>query len=217
MRAKPVGLCVTVASVLAVVSVGSVPATGQEQNAGGGRGREPTSAPAEPIPRTADGRPDMRGRWTAPPLLNSNIIEEHPGGFGIQAGKSLVVDPPDGVIPYQPWALAQRNENRRPENAYLDNEGKCMVSGMPRVMLFSFEIVYAPHHMALMFEPNFHGNRIISMDARKHLPDGIRLYMGDPVGRWEGDTLLEDTCHEGNADLVHLKNLYDADHTARGR
>lgn len=287
MRAKSSGSCVAVARVLAMLSAASVPVTGQQPNEAR-RGQAPTTTQPGSIPRTADGRPDMRGRWTAPPLLNSNIVEEHSGGFGIQAGKSLVVDPPDGVIPYQPWALAQRNENRRPENAYLDNEGKCMVSGVPRVMFFSFEIVYAPRHIALMFEPNYHGNRIISMDARKHLPDGIRLYMGDPIGRWEGDTLvadstnfngkvwfalggdfatdalhiverftmtdsntlkwtatltdpkaytrpwtmtngapyvrarggdewLEDTCHEGNADLVHLKNLYDAAHKARGR
>lgn len=285
MRAKFVGVGVAVATVL---SVASVPAIGQGQGDGNERQGRGPGAPGGPVPRMADGRPDMRGRWQAPPLLNSNIIEEHSGGFGIQAGKSLVVDLPDGKIPYQPWALAQRDVNRRDENAYRDNEGKCMVSGVPRVMFFSFELVYAPGHVALLFEPNYHGNRIIPVDGRTHLPDAIRLYMGDPVGRWEGDTLvvdstnfngkvwfalggdfatdafhiverfrmrdantltwtatltdpkaytrpwtmingapyvrsrsadewLEDTCHEGNADLVHLKNIYDAAHGGAGQ
>src|SRR3990170_4823813 len=84
-----------------------------------------------PVPRTPDGKPDLRGFWNAPPLFSSNILEEHLAGFGIQAGKSVVIDPPDGTIPYQPWALARRNENRREENAYLDNEGRCILSGMP--------------------------------------------------------------------------------------
>lgn len=226
----------------------------------------------------------MRGHWNAPPLFNSNILEEHPGGFGIQAGKSVVIDPPDGKIPYQPWALAQRNENRRPENAYLDNEGKCFPAGVPRIMLFSFDVEYLPDSVVL-FVDYVHHTRIISMNRKQHLPNAIRLWMGDPIGHWEGETLvvdstnfngktwmalggdfmtenghiverftmidsntlkwtatitdpktytrpwtmtsaapfvrgtddemLEDSCHEGNADLVHLKNNYDAAHGGR--
>jgi hypothetical protein len=226
-----------------------------------------------------DGKPDLRGFWNAPPLYSSNILEEHIAGFGLQAGKSVVIDPPDGKIPYQAWAVAQRNENRREENAYLDNEGRCIVSGLPRIMLFSFEVKYAAGAIFFFFD-YVHATRIIHMDGRPHLPDGIRLWMGDSIGHWEGDTLvvdttnlngkpwfalggdfmsesghvverismsdantlkwqatitdpkaftrpwtmqwnapyvrgteqemLDDDCHEGNADLAHLKNTYDA-------
>jgi hypothetical protein len=145
-----------------------------------------------PIPRTADNKPDLRGAWNAPPLYNSHILEAHRGGFGIQPGKSVVVDPPDGIIPYQPWALAQRNEHRRSENAYLDNEGRCIVSGMPRIMLFTFEMQYAANDIVLFFGYG-HVTRFIHMDRRTHLPDGIRLWMGDSIGWWEGDTLVVDT------------------------
>ena len=35
--------------------------------------------------------------------------------------------------------------------------------------------------------------RTIHMDRTQHLPDGIRLWLGDSIGRWEGDTLVVDT------------------------
>jgi hypothetical protein len=145
-----------------------------------------------PIPRTADNKPDLRGGWNSPPLFSSHILEEHLGGFGIQPGKSVVVDPPDGIIPYQPWALAQRNENRRSENAYLDNEGRCIISGLPRVMLFSFELQYSGNDIVMFFGYG-HITRIVHMDRRTHLPDNVRLWMGDSIGWWEGDTLVVDT------------------------
>ena len=147
-----------------------------------------------PVPRTADGRPDLRGHWNSPPLTNSNILEEHPAGFGIQAGRSVVVDPPGGIIPYQPWALAQRNENRKSESAYLDNEGRCFPSGVPRIMLFSFQIEYAANDILLLFE-YVHATRTIHMDRRTHLPAWYRSFFGDSIGRWDGDTLVVETAN----------------------
>lgn len=144
------------------------------------------------IPRTPDGKPDLRSRWEAPPLYNSNILEEHAAGFGIQAGKSVIIDPPDGKLPYQPWALAEREVNRRSENSYLDNEGRCILSGLPRIMLFTFEIAYVPGQILLFYE-YVHTTRLIHMDRREHLPEVFRMYMGDSIGRWEGDTLVVDT------------------------
>jgi hypothetical protein len=35
--------------------------------------------------------------------------------------------------------------------------------------------------------------RIIPLDGRPHIPDNIRLWQGDSVGHWEGDTLVIDT------------------------
>jgi hypothetical protein len=156
---------------------------------GGDAAARPTT-----VRRTADGRPDLRGAWRAPRLYNSNILEEHPGGFGIQPGRSVVIDPKDGIIPYQPWALKQREENRKSENAYLDNEGRCVLSGMPRIMLFSFEIEYAGNDILLFFD-YVHTTRVIHMDRRTHLPSSVRLWLGDSIGRWEGDTLVVDTAN----------------------
>jgi hypothetical protein len=191
----------------AVLWFATAPAIGQGRGGGGGQGAAQQGGeirtqefessgpakprpPAGPPPRTADGKPDLRGYWIAPPLRNSNILEEHAGGFGIQAGKSVVIDPPDGIIPYQPWALKQRDYNRRPEMNYEDNEGKCVLSGMPRIMLFSFRLNYSGDN--ILFQSDYIGaTRVIRMKG-PHVPAGIRLYMGDPVAKWEGDTLVVD-------------------------
>ena len=42
-----------------------------------------------------------------------------------------------------------------------------------------------------------HDARIIRMNGQ-HLPKTIRLWMGDSVGRWEGDTLVVDTTNFTN-------------------
>jgi hypothetical protein len=186
MRNRLVGSMMAVAAVVGVLLLGSVPAAGQADREVASSA-DPAQAPAAPAPRTADGKPDLRGHWIAPPLRNSNILEEHAGGFGIQAGKSVVLDPPDGKIPYQPWALAERDRRRRPENSYEDNEGKCILSGMPRIMLFSFRILYFPDTV-LFLSDYIAANRIIRMRG-PHIADGIRLYMG-PAGkamRWSSN------------------------------
>jgi hypothetical protein len=35
--------------------------------------------------------------------------------------------------------------------------------------------------------------RVIPLDGRKHIPDTLRLWQGDSVGHWEGDTLVVET------------------------
>src|SRR5262245_13061270 len=72
--------------------------------------------------RTPDGQPDMQGHWnlrSGKNTFEAYTLEGLPGSEdhqrivgGRDRGKldSIVVDPPDGRIPYQPWALTKRNE-----------------------------------------------------------------------------------------------------------
>src|SRR6266542_4474886 len=77
---------------------------------------------ADPIPRRSDGKPDLTGNWMGSLgiLQHTVILEDHPGGFGITGGKTLIIDPADGVIPYQPSALVERNRRRDDANGYED-------------------------------------------------------------------------------------------------
>src|SRR6185436_17592463 len=69
-------------------------------------------APFSPA-RLSDGKtPDFRGIWQVRDTAYVNI-EGHAAERGIAASRSIIVDPPDGKIPYKPQALAQRQENFR--------------------------------------------------------------------------------------------------------
>jgi hypothetical protein len=279
-------------SVLAVLVVTSALVSAQESvgsDSAAARALQRETAavkPGGPVPRRADGKPDLTGNWnpTLGFLSSTVILEDHPGGFGIQAGKSLIIEPPDGIIPYLPAALTERNRRRDDANGYEDQVGHCEFYSMGRIHQFVQEITFSGN--SVIINATQHITRVIPLDRKEHLPSNIRLWLGDPIGRWDGDTLVvdttnyndrtrmalggdfhsaeahiverfamadsntinwtirfddpktysrpwtmtsakpmtrvrpvgneiydaEDTCHEGNVDLIHLKNVYDQAH-----
>jgi hypothetical protein len=67
--------------------------------------------------------------------------EAHPAGFGTASeGPSIIADPADGILPYQPWALQERERRRRPESAYEENSAKCTLTGIPRLLVYVFSM-----------------------------------------------------------------------------
>ena len=81
-------------------------------------------------PRTPDGKPDFHGYWTA--RHNGAVwdIEPRKGeGSLVPATSGVIVDMPDRKIPYQPWALARRDELRK--RPFDDPKGHCAPSPPP--------------------------------------------------------------------------------------
>ena len=53
------------------------------------------------------------------------------------------------------------------------------------------QILQPPGYVVMLFERM--SWRAIPLDGRAHLPDHMRLWQGDSVGHWEGDTLVVET------------------------
>jgi hypothetical protein len=119
---------------------------------------------------------------------------------------SLIVDPPDGKIPAQTAEGKERAAARRaaaqthgPADSY-ENRGlfeRCLTRGVPDGMLpgpynNNLQIYQTPGYVVL-FTEMIHDARIVPMDGRPHDTSGVRRWMGDPRGRWDGDTLVIDT------------------------
>ena len=162
----------------------------------GGFGRGMNLPPPGPTPHTADGHPDMSGYWNAGNNGGAVFeVQKHPArSQSLPAGNGAIVDPPDGLIPYQPWAAEKAKDNF--EHHLADEpELHCYESGLPNQMYrqFGFQILEPGGYVVMNWE-FMHAVRIIPTDNRPHvLPPSKKLFQGDSVGHWEGDTLVVDT------------------------
>jgi hypothetical protein len=142
------------------------------------------------IPRLADGTPDISG-WYQPDAGGANYgLESRAQNFLTPEARGIVVDPADGSLPYQAWARAERIDRERPHRGYDDPTAHCFVAGIPRSHYVPqpVHILQPPGFVVMLFERM--SWRQIPLDGRAHLPDHLRLWQGDSVGRWDGDTLV---------------------------
>jgi hypothetical protein len=144
---------------------------------------------------------------------------------------SLVIDPPDGKIPQRTpegekrvAALRRVSDDENGPGGRADNpeertQDRC--SGITLPVNFGsaavsgayVRIVQTPGFVTIYYEEGHHGGayRTIPLDGRPHLPPHVRQWLGDPRGRWEGDTLVVDTTnftaqtnYQGSRDTLHL-------------
>ena len=120
--------------------------------------------------------------------------------------ESLVIDPPDGRIPELLPAAKQRliarenaREGRGEADSWLDRNSweRCISRTLPIAMIpniynANYQIFQTEDHVAVVMEM-IHEARIIPLDDRPHVADGVRQWLGDSRGRWEGDTLVVET------------------------
>src|SRR5262245_23818166 len=165
------------------------------------------AAPDAFPPRTPDGQPNITGVWgsidTGIYSLNWESLN-HLRSLGMPAqrsgaqsaagspqassslpalvayakGKGIVVDPPDGVIPYQPWALERRNNILKnyghPEAWQVDSQTRGWPNGVPRENIYStadgsiggpIQILQPKGHVLFLYETH-HEFRVVPLDGR---------------------------------------------------
>ena len=155
-----------------------------------------------PVPnQPLDGKPDLTGVWQGGSTIRGSWEEANRGvgvgGSGRDPAAAVALssnDRPAGRegAPYQPWAAQKVLEayNRRGID---DPTGQCLPAGIPRTVmlgLFPQQIVQTPTQIIMLYE-YMNVFRVIPLNA-KHPDDLIPSYLGNSVGRWEGDSLVVD-------------------------
>ena len=130
------------------------------------------------------------------------------GNAAVSTQVAMVVDPPDGRIP----PLTPRGEELAAKlatesRAYASNPSagpedttpyvRCITRGLPSMMMPSvynngLQIVQGPGYVAITKEM-IHETRVIPTEPQPSAGEDLKLWLGVPQGRWEGDTLVIET------------------------
>ena len=143
------------------------------------------------------------------------------GQQGQQGRRSGIVDPPDRKLPWRPEEEAKRRQfladtNPAKDLNHVEFNARCLLPG-----LFvgedgnnPYTFLQRPGAVAILYDYN-HTSRSIDLNRRDHLGKDIRLFMGDSIGRWEGNTLVVDTTNFNGkiAYSYEIPYLSDALHT----
>jgi hypothetical protein len=127
---------------------------------------------------------------------------------------SLIVDPPDGRLPFTPLghqraaasaAAYFREWAGGPEDRTLPE--RCLIgfNAGPPLMPSSYnnnmQIFQTRDYVVVLSEMN-HTARRIPLDGRPHLPPAVRQWSGDSRGHWEGETLVVETTNFSDQPLL---------------
>ena len=146
----------------------------------------------------------------------------NPPSYWLEHGKpnrqaSLVVDPADGRIPALTDDAVKLNAERAAARRGHNNDtwedqsfyDRCISRGvmgsiLPVIYNNGNQILQAPGYVIIRYEM-IHETRIIPLDGRAHVDAGVKSYMGDARGHWEGNTLVVETTNLiGNTNGIGL-------------
>jgi hypothetical protein len=171
---------------------------------------QPATGQAARPARTPDGKPNLNGIWQALNTANYDLLSHQarpamamrpgpvnpvpaagvvalgavgavPGGVGVVVGDE---------IPYKPELLKKKQENQA-NWLTSDPEIKCYLPGVPRAnyMPFPFQIFQNEKAIFVAYE---YAGAVRNVYLTDPGPAPIDAWMGQSVGRWEGDTLVVD-------------------------
>lgn len=188
MRNRVVTSMLLAAGAAGIIGVAVRPTAGQGSAA---------AQPAYRGPRTPDGKPNLNGIWQTMNAANWDLQTHAAGPSPVLAlGAVGAIPPGPGVvegndIPYLPAALAKKKENAK-NWLTADPEIKCYMPGVPRATYIGqpFQIVQSPKVVLIAYQ-FASASRSIPIKARTE-DAPVDTWMGDSVGRWEGDTFVVD-------------------------
>ncbi|MFT3735514.1 MAG: hypothetical protein QM776_10890 [Rhodocyclaceae bacterium] len=155
-------------------------------------------------PHLPDGQPDVQGHYSNTIANHANLTQPQGGGRNADPSKpragSRVIEPADGKLPYLPWAAERHKELRdnfadpkRPE--HIETFARCAPGGPIKSFLWhGHEVRQYPGYVLFLFDS---GYRLIRIGQhQKHLPANIKLWNGDSIGYWDGNTLVVDVAND---------------------
>jgi hypothetical protein len=160
------------------------------------------NAPANPIdpggknPLSVSNRGDGLGPYPKVFGEGGTVLR---GGQQRQQRRTGIVDPPNKILPWVPEQDKLRRDflvymNPAADLRHVELNARCALPG-----LFQgednnnpYQFLQRPGEVVILYDYN-HTSRIVHLDGRPHLGKNIRLFMGDSLGHWEGNTLVVDT------------------------
>ena len=146
-----------------------------------------------------------RGEEGAPGFYNNFWLDGGTRTVGTRR-TSLIVDPPNGRMPAVTESSRERGRARREAQRGHASDSWVNRSAFDRCILGfnagppvtpggynqNLQLFQTPNHVVLVTEM-VHTARVVPLDGRPVLTDGIRQWSGDSRGHWEGDTLVVET------------------------
>jgi hypothetical protein len=156
-------------------------------------------------------------------LADDNIVVESGGSIGgynqiwldsgdtiLSTGQtSMITDPPSGRAPIRPEAEAKRDYGFAHVEDHWTNHtvwDRCITRGVPGSMLpagynNAYRFIQTEDTFTIVHEM-IHDVRVIHLDKAEHIDSKVKLWMGDSIARWEGDTLVVETTNYNDRGMI---------------
>jgi hypothetical protein len=194
------------------------------RNGIGGLEAEPPVNPIDPSnrnPVSVSNRGDGLGPYPSVFGQGGQVLRGAGQRGAAQKRPTGIVDPPDRKLPWRPEEDAKRREfllkmNPAVDLGHIEFNSRCALPGLfvGEDNANPYTILQRPGSVVILYDYN-HTSRVIDLTRKEHLGKDIRLFMGDSIGRWEGNTLVVDTTNF-NGKIAYTREipyLSDALHT----
>jgi hypothetical protein len=194
--------------------------------------------------RTWGGQPDITGVWGSADTGNwswnyeprdylysigmqrsDGLIQGNSGAVAtaLTRRQTIIVDPPTGILPYQPWALERRkgvmDGHLHPKPWQIDTQTRGWPDGVPRQNVYSsldgsvggpVHILQTVNSVVFVYETQ-HEFRIVPLDGRPQPGKDIKLWEGSSRGHWDNNTLVIDVTNQNDSTRFNVIGDFHSD------